>query len=221
MLLMSKLHPWDLEPRQAAAVQSELSCKLRLTVNPYRPGLVAGVDVSGADAGGNLHAAVVVMELPSMKIRQVACACARPSFPYLPGLLSFREIPVLAEAFKLLSDQPDMILVDGQGIAHPRRFGLACHLGVLLGLPTIGCAKSRLTGTYFMPSDAKGDWTPLSDRSEIIGAVLRTRKGARPLFISPGNRVDLPSALDWVIQCGRGYRLPEPTRLAHQAASSK
>jgi deoxyribonuclease V len=177
------------------------------------------VDVSGEDNQGNLHAAIIVMEVPSFRIRQVACAFWHPSFPYVPGLLSFREIPALAEAFKLVKFRPDMLMVDGQGIAHPRRFGLACHLGVLLGIPSIGCAKTRLIGDYEMPGNSPGDWSPLSDGRDLIGAVLRTRKGVRPLFVSPGSKVDLPSAIEWVIKCGHGYRLPEPTRLAHRAAS--
>jgi deoxyribonuclease V len=219
MLTMRRLHSWKLDPRSAAEVQDSLSGRLRLTANPYRPGLVAGVDVSGEDGEGWLHAAVVVIHVPSMRIKQIARSVARPLSPYVPGLLSFREIPALSKAFKLVSEKPDMLVVDGQDLAHPRRFGLACHLGLLLGLPSIGCAKSRLIGTYEIPLDREGAWSPLKDRHEIIGAVLRTRKGARPVFVSPGNLIDLPSALEWVIQCGRGYRLPEPTRLAHLAVS--
>lgn len=219
MITLRSLHAWDLDPPHAVEVQKRLSGLIKIRTSRFRPGLVAGVDVSGEDNQGNLHAAIIVMEVPSFRIRQVACAFWHPSFPYVPGLLSFREIPALAEAFKLVKFRPDMLMVDGQGIAHPRRFGLACHLGVLLGIPSIGCAKTRLIGDYEMPGNSPGDWSPLSDGRDLIGAVLRTRKGVRPLFVSPGSKVDLPSAIEWVIKCGHGYRLPEPTRLAHRAAS--
>jgi deoxyribonuclease V len=210
-----------MEVQQAKEVQVKLAALVRTRVNPFRPGLVAGVDVSGEDGEGYLHAAVVVTEVPSMKVKQIAHSISRPVFPYVPGLLSFREIPALTEAFKSVCEPPDILMVDGQGLAHPRRFGLACHLGVLLGLPSIGCAKSRLIGSYDMPGEDKGAWSPLVDRDEIIGAALRTKKGVRPIFISAGNLINLPDALNWVIQCGRGYRIPEPTRIAHLAVSSR
>ena len=153
-----------------------------------------------------------------LQVVDVALSEQQVLFPYVPGLLSFRECPSIIAAAKKLTVEPDLLLVDGQGIAHPRRFGLASHLGVLFNKPTIGCAKSRYIGTHDDPHGVAGSYTDLFDGEELIGAVLRTRNDVKPLYISVGHKIDLPTALDFVLECSAGYRLPEPTRLAHQAA---
>ena len=142
-------------------------------------------------------------------------------FPYVPGLLSFREAPLTLAACEKLTLTPDLILVDGQGIAHPRRLGLACHLGLFLNMPTIGCAKSRLCGSHEMPGVEAGSYAEVIDKGEVIGAALRTRSGVKPVYVSIGHKIDLPAAIHWVLECCRGYRLPEPTRLAHLAATGR
>lgn len=210
------MHRWDVSPAEARAIQERLRGRvsrrnLRRTVRH-----VAGVDISVKH--DRARAAMVVLNFPDLQLVEVALAEEPVPFPYVPGLLSFREIPSILAAAKRLTVDVDLVLVDGQGIAHPRRFGLASHLGVLLGKPTIGCAKSRLIGTHDEPHHEAGCYTDLWDGDELIGAVLRTRSNVKPLYISVGHQIDLPTALDRVLECCDGYRLPEPTRLAHQAA---
>ncbi|NIV34892.1 MAG: deoxyribonuclease V, partial [Anaerolineae bacterium] len=176
----------------------------------------AGVDVS--IRGRMARTAVVVLELTSLEPVDCAVDEAPVTFPYIPGLLTFREGPSVLRALERLSIWPDVFLFDGQGIAHPRRIGLAAHMGVILDHPSIGCAKSRLTGTHAEPGDDVGTWEPLTDGDEIIGAVVRSRAGVKPLYVSTGHRVDLPTAIDLVLRCTRGYRLPETTRYAHKVA---
>ncbi len=182
---------------------------------------VAGVDVGFEEGGKRTRAAVAVLEFPSLEPFAQAAATHRTRFPYVPGLLSFREIPAIVAALKKLKQLPQLILCDGQGYAHPRRFGLACHLGVLTEIPTIGVAKSRLIGTYGRVPQSKGRWTHLMDGDEIIGAVLRTRKGVKPVFVSIGHRVSLDTAVELVMQCVTRYRLPETTRAADRLASTE
>jgi deoxyribonuclease V len=177
--------------------------------------LVAGVDVSCARRAPAVYAAVVVFDVVTGEVAETASARAVETFPYVPGLLSFRELPVVLEAFRRLQRVPDMVLVDGQGIAHPRRLGIASHLGLWLGVPTIGCAKSRLCGEHGEPGGHRGEWSSLVDGGEEIGRVVRTRDRIKPLFVSPGHKTGLDTAVRIVLDCGRGYRLPEPTRLAH------
>jgi deoxyribonuclease V len=191
----------------------ELVRRERLPVGRVR--LVAGCDC--AIAGDRLCAAALVFAVPGLQMVDAAEAVVPTRFPYVPGLLSFRELPALLAAFARLRTRPDAILCDGQGIAHPRRFGLACHLGLLLDLPTVGCAKSRLIGEHDEPGPYRGDRVPLRDRREVIGTVLRTRDRVRPLFISAGHRVTRRDAEALVLRCGAGYRLPEPTRQADVA----
>lgn len=164
-------------------------------------------------------AVVVVLSYPRLDLLEVAEAVVETSFPYVPGLLSFREAPALLAALARLSARPDLLLCDGQGVAHPRRAGLASHLGVLTGIPTIGVAKSRLTGRHEEPGWERGSVAPLMEGEEQIGAVVRTRSGVKPLYVSVGHLVDLPAAVDWTLRCTTRYRLPETNRLAHQAAS--
>lgn len=172
---------------------------------------IAGVDVSYRDVA---RAAVVVVSFPDLQVIEQAVATRASAFPYVPGLLSFRELPSALDALARLRQQPDLIICDGQGLAHPRRLGLASHLGVYIDRPTIGCAKSRLTGTYEEPGPQAGDRSPLLSRGEVIGVALRSKARTNPLFISIGHRIDLETAVEIVSRCLRGYRLPEPTRLA-------
>jgi len=211
-----ELHSWDLLPKEAIALQRELAGQVVQRdeiAEPVR--LVAGVDVSCTRFGTEVHAAVVLYDLHSNAIVETATASADRAFPYVPGLLSFRELPVVLVAFRKLKMIPDVVLVDGQGLAHPRRLGIASHLGLWLDLPTIGCAKSRLCGEHDEPGLRRGDWSCLMDDGEEIGRVVRTRDRIKPLFVSPGHKVDMDRAVQIVLDCGRGYRLPEPTRLAH------
>ena len=210
------LHSWNLSPKDAIALQKALAGRVEVhdrLVEPVR--LVAGVDVSSARCGASVHAAVVVYDLDRSVLVATAAASLEAAFPYVPGLLSFRELPVVLAAFRRLEASPDVVLVDGQGIAHPRRLGIASHLGLWLDLPTVGCAKSRLCGEHGEPGALRGEWTRLMDDDEELGRVVRTRNRVRPLYVSPGHRVSMARAVQIVLACGRGYRLPEPTRQAH------
>ncbi len=213
------LHPWDVSPKEAMAIQRELAGRVVRQGGPDDVRRVAGVDISVDRAGGSGTGAVVVLSYPELDVVEAAVEKAPLTFPYVPGLLSFRETPVLKAAFARVAGPIDLLLVDGQGLAHPRRFGLACHLGLLLDLPAIGCAKSRLIGQHGPVGEPAGSRADLLDGGEVIGGVLRTRAGVRPLFVSIGHRIGLPEAEAWVLRCCRRYRLPEPTRLAHQAAA--
>jgi deoxyribonuclease V len=211
-----KLHAWDLSPKEAIVLQKELAGQVVLRdEQPAAVRLVAGVDVSCARFGTTVYAAVVLFDLVESTVVERVSARAAEAFPYVPGLLSFRELPVVLEAFRRLRQVPDVVLVDGQGLAHPRRLGIASHLGLWLGLPTVGCAKSRLCGKHEPPGLRRGEWAGLRDDGEEIGRVLRTRDRIKPLYISPGHLVSMERAVQIVLDCGRGYRLPEPTRLAH------
>jgi deoxyribonuclease V len=163
-------------------------------------------------------ASAVLLNYPDLEIIEVQTASGNLELPYIPGLLSFRELPLTIAACEKLSISPDLIVVDGQGIAHPRRIGLASHLGIILDIPTIGCAKSRLCGSHNEPANEPGDYTDLIDKDEIIGAVVRTKHGVKPVYVSIGHRISLDTAISWIMHCCRGYRLPQPTRLAHLAA---
>lgn len=213
---LSNAHSWAVSPQEAEAIQRRLAPLVQETPLASMPRTVAGIDVSVA--ADRARSAIVILTYPDLQPLEQVTAEQMVTFPYVPGFLSFREVPVILSALRQLSTIPDLLLCDAQGRAHPRRLGLASHLGVLTDLPTIGCAKSRLTGEYEEPGDEPGAWTPLMDRDEVIGAVLRTRAGVKPVYVSVGHRVDLAGAIAIVIACCRGYRLPEPTRLAHLAA---
>lgn len=216
-----ELHPWDVTPEEAIAIQARLRPQV-IREDQFGPlQLVAGVDVGFEQEGTVTRAAVAMLRFPTLELVETALARQPTRFPYVPGLLSFRETPAVLEALGQLSSLPDMLLCDGQGLAHPRRFGIACHLGLLTGLPAIGVAKSRLVGTYDPLGEARADWQPLRDRGEVIGAVLRTRPLTSPLFISIGHRVSLDTAIELVLACTPKYRLPETTRQAHHLASTK
>jgi deoxyribonuclease V len=210
------LHSWDLTTAQARDLQLRLAAQVdsQRDLPPYER--VAGADVSYQLRGQWLYAAVVVLRAGSFEVLDRAGVIAEAKFPYVPGLLSFREAPAVIEAFGRLKTRPDVMICDGQGIAHPRRMGLAAHLGLYLGIPTIGCAKSWLHGEYQEPGLARGDWTPLTDGGETIGAVLRTRTRVKPLFVSPGHRCNLASAIGVVLATSPTYRLPVASRLAHE-----
>ncbi|MFW5803220.1 MAG: deoxyribonuclease V [Verrucomicrobiota bacterium] len=204
--------------QQARQLQYELREEVIIEPLTDEVHTVCGVDVSGVRHGA-ATAAAVVMRLPELTVAEFATAQVELAFPYRSGLLSFRECPALLTVLERLSRRPDVVLVDGQGIAHPRRFGLACHLGVILDIPAVGCAKSRLCGSYAEPLGERGCRSPLVDNGEVVGMVLRTRDNVKPLFVSPGHKVDLADSVDLVLACGSGLRVPEPTRLAHIAAA--
>ena len=208
-----------LTPRQAIALQMELRDRVIRQDRFSTPHRVAGVDVGFEEQGSVTRAAVAVLDFPSLKPLEEAVARQPTCFPYVPGLLSFREIPAILQALDKLAQPPDLLLCDGQGLAHPRRFGLACHLGLLTDIPAIGVAKSRLIGSHGALPAEKGAWVPLTHKGEVIGAVLRTRSGVKPLYISIGHRISLESAIRYVLACTTRYKLPETTRAAHRLAS--
>lgn len=217
---IAKLHDWNMSYAEARDLQRELADRVSRYSELAAPALIAGIDVS-AFRRQNAVAAVTVLRYPGLQPVEIATAAGVPLFPYIPGLLSFRESPVVLDAFTGIKNVPHLVLVDGHGLAHPRRFGIACHLGLWLDLPTIGCAKSLLCGKYEEPSCDVGSWTEITDNGEVIGAAVRTRTGIKPVFVSIGHKVDLPASIKWVLNACRGFRLPEPLRLAHIAAGEK
>ena len=216
---IKKLHKWDLSYAQARQLQNSLAGKLCLNSMRFRPKIVAGLDCAFSKDKTKIIAAVIVMRIDDLTVIETCHAVSDVTFPYIPGLLSFREAPVCSKAAGKLKTIPDVFLIDGQGIAHPRRLGLAAHLGLFFDKPTIGCAKSRLTGTFSPVSPEKGSYSKLMDKNEIVGAVLRTRTNVKPLFVSPGNLCSLKDAINITLKCTSKYRLPEPTRQAHQLVS--
>ena len=212
-------HSWHLTPSAAIALQQRLRSKVVRPGRPREVRTVAGVDVGFERDGGIARAAVAVLSFPQLELVDYAVARQPARFPYVPGLLSFRELPAMLAALDRLQIKPDLILCDGQGLAHPRRFGIACHLGVTCDVPTIGVAKSRLIGEHGEPSERRGAWIPLRDKGETIGAVLRSRTGTRPIYVSIGHRLSLPLAVRYVMACTTRFRLPETTRWAHRLAS--
>lgn len=217
----SKKHPWKVSPREARAIQESLRNKVITRDDSGKIRTVAGVDVGFEDWGRTSRAAAALLSFPELELIEHSLIRQPTNFPYVPGLLSFREIPAVMAALEKLDQTPDLIICDGHGIAHPRRFGLACHLGVLTNLPTIGAAKSRFIGEFEEPGFEKGDQSYLLDDDEVIGAVLRTRAHVKPLFVSPGHRVSLPTAVNLVLKCCPKYRLPETTRWADHLASTR
>jgi len=212
-----RLHRWDLDYADAVELQNRLRGALvQSPVNLGRVNTVAGVDVSCSRQSSLIHAAIVVLRLPALSPIESSRASVEVPFPYIPGLLSFREGPAVIAAFEGLGATPDAVIFDGQGYAHPRRLGLAAHLGLWLGVPTVGCAKTRLTGEHEPAPADRGKWSSLKNAGEEIGAVLRTREGVKPVFVSRGHLCDLPSAVALVTACLGGCRLPETTRHAHR-----
>jgi deoxyribonuclease V len=209
-------HSWELDTAAARDLQLQLASRVDCSRPFEHYETVAGADVSYNIRNPRLYAAVVVLRAGTWEPIDRSGVVAEAKFPYVPGLLSFREIPAVLQAFNGLKARPDLVMCDGQGIAHPRRFGLASHLGLWLGLPTIGCAKSRLCGDSEEPGPNRGDWSPLRDGDETIGAVLRTRSRVKPLFVSCGHLCNLESAIAATLAASPTYRIPIPTRLAHQ-----
>ncbi|HAB06208.1 MAG TPA: deoxyribonuclease V [Alcanivorax sp.] len=211
----------DMDASRARRIQRDTATQVRLSDDLPPVRTVAGVDV-GFENADTARAAIVVLDYRTLEPLDYALARLPVAFPYVPGLLSFRECPVILRALEQLRVGPDVLLCDGHGIAHPRRLGIAAHLGVLTGLPTVGVAKKRLTGRHGEVPEGRGEWTPLLDRAgDTLGAVLRTRVGTRPLIVSPGHRTDLATALELVMACTTRYRLPETTRWADGLASSR
>src|SRR5215467_2217102 len=214
------LHRWELSEQEATTLQSHLSAfvvtedRLSQTIRK-----IAGVDLAYDDCGPRAYAAISLIDAASGEAERVITATVESPFPYLPGLLSFREIPALVAAFEKLDLSPDLVLCDGQGVAHPRGFGLASHLGVLYDLPTIGCAKTRLVGESVEPGRSRGNWAPILFAGRVVGAVLRTQVGVKPVYVSPGHRISALTACQWVLRLCRRYRIPEPLRLADQAVN--
>jgi deoxyribonuclease V len=212
-------HSWDVTPREAKSIQEQLRGEVikEDRLDPVR--FVAGVDVGYEASGRITRAAIAVLTYPMLELHEWVVRRRPTTFPYVPGLLSFREIPAVLEAMEGIEQLPTLILCDGQGYAHPRRFGLACHLGVLTGIASIGVAKTLLVGYHDAVANKRGAWQPLCDKDEVIGAVVRTRANVRPVYVSIGHRVGLDSAIDFVMTCTGRYRLPETTRWAHRLAS--
>ena len=235
---LRRLHPWSLSPRQAAAIQARLAPRIIASGDPTGVRLVAAADIAfigpqsahpeqlearsaSSVSKGLARAAVVVLSYPDLHLVEHHVLEAPVTFPYIPGLLAFREVPLLTLAFERLEHTPDLVLVDGHGYSHPRRFGIASHLGLLLDLPTIGVAKSRLTGEHAPPGPAAGDTAELRDGPELIGLVLRTRDAVAPVYVSVGHRISLQAAAAWTLRLCRGYRLPEPIRLADKLSKGR
>ncbi|QDL09036.1 deoxyribonuclease V [Brasilonema octagenarum UFV-E1] len=219
---ISQRHAWSLTVDEARKIQETLRYEV-ITEDKLKQPIqyVAGVDM-GFEADGTIsRAAVAVLSFPDLQLQETSLARRPTTFPYIPGFLSFREIPAVLDALEKIQTIPDLILCDGQGIAHPRRFGIACHLGLIVDIPTIGVAKSLLIGKYEDLPETRGSCVPLIDKEETIGVVLRTRTKVKPLYISSGHRISLPTAIDYVLRCTTKYRLPETTRIADKLASSK
>lgn len=214
-----KLHEWDLSYKEAIETQRRLASHVRFTRMKREPRTAAGLDCAFSRDGRRIVTAVVVLKLNDFTVIETATVTRKVSFPYIPGLLSFREAPACIDAIEKLKTRPDVFIVDGQGLAHPRRFGIASHIGVLVDRPTVGCAKSRLIGSFEMPGQRKGSYSQLVDGGEVIGAVLRTRTNVKPVFVSVGHKCTLKDAINVVLECTTKYRLPEPSRLAHQLVS--
>lgn len=214
-----KLHDWDLSYKEAIGIQRRLASRVRFTRIKREPKIIAGLDCAFSKDGRKIIATAVVLKADDFTVIETATVTRKVTFPYIPGLLSFREAPACIDAIEKIKAKPDVLIVDGQGIAHPRRFGIAAHIGLLIGSPTIGCAKSRLTGKFKGPGRQKGKYSPLTDRGDVIGAVLRTRTDIKPVFVSVGNKCTLNDAIRIVMECTTKYRLPEPSRLAHQLVS--
>jgi len=217
---ITDLHPWNVTYKEAVTIQKRLKDKVSLRKIDKRIKYVAGLDVSYVKGSNIMWAGVVVLDFPSLNKAEERWSQKKASFPYIPGLLSFREIPALIDALRKMEIEPDLIFCDGQGIAHPRGLGLASHLGIILNKPTIGCAKSPLVGTYNQVGEHKGTYDYLIYHNRVIGAVVRTRSKVKPIFISPGYGIMLHDCIQFVLETCSTYRIPEPTRQAHLLVNS-
>lgn len=218
LMLMKPIvnHPWNLTEQDARKLQSELASKVIKDNRLDEVRFVAGVDVGYAKKSDRLIAAVVILNADTLDVIEITTAEDQAYFPYIPGLFSFRELPPIISAFSKCKHSPDLVVCDGQGYAHPRRFGLACHLGVIFDVPTIGCAKTRLIGKYDEPDITRSSSSPLFDNGEVIGSVLRTQNNVKPVYVSIGHRISLATACEWILKLSPKYRLPENTRQADQ-----
>jgi deoxyribonuclease V len=219
MVKTRTLHRWDLPYKEAVDVQRRLCGQVRQGPLARPAKTVAGADVSYEKHGQKLYAAVLVFSLPDLVLMDQASVVDRAEFPYVPGLLSFREAPALTKAFTQIRRKPDVVIFDGQGIAHPRGMGLASHMGLILNCPSVGCAKTRLVGTYPQVPETRGSTVLLTDRGRVVGGVVRTRDRVKPVFVSVGHRITLEESIALVLDCCRGYKLPEPTRQAHMVVN--
>ena len=218
---IKKLHPWNVTPAEAAKIRIDLEERISQVEVFDKIERVGGVDVSYKKGSGKATAAAVVLSFPALAVLETRVVEGEVSFPYMSGLFSFREIPLLIPALEKLTTTPQVMLVEGQGIAHPQRMGLAAHLGILMDIPTIGCAKSRLIGTHEKPSKEKGAYTYLYDQDEVIGAVVRTRTDISPVYVSIGHKISLHTAVEFVLKCTTKFRIPEPLRAAHIASGGQ
>jgi deoxyribonuclease V len=215
MAYYTALHDWDVTPAEAIALQQQLRSQIRIQPLTKLPKTIAGCDISFNKFEETVYAGIVVLDLETLETIEEAGVVSTATFPYVPGLLSFREIPALLEAWSKLKTEPDVVMFDGHGIAHPRRIGIASHAGLFLNIPTFGCGKSVLVGKYDEPAPERGSWSPMKHYGEVIGAALRTKNKVNPVYISPGHLIDLETALSLTMSCNGGYRIPEPTRRAH------
>jgi deoxyribonuclease V len=214
------IHPWPNTPEAAIALQQQLRNQVRIQPLNRPAETIAGCDISFNKFEETVYAGIVVLRLDTLETIAEATAITTTSFPYVPGLLSFREIPALLEAWAKLTILPDVVVFDGHGIAHPRRLGIASHAGLLLKRPTLGCGKSVLVGRYEEPAPERGSWSPMMHWGEIIGAALRTKNKVNPVYVSPGHLIDLETAIDLMLRCNGGYRIPETTRRAHNLVNA-
>lgn len=205
-----------LSASEAIALQQELRTKINLKPLEKPVSMIAGADISFNKYSTTVYAGIVVMSFPELQVIDKVAVTDITEFPYIPGLLAFREVPALSKAWEKLSIKPDVLVLDGHGIAHPRRMGIAAHFGVVMQTPTLGCAKSRLTGSFKEPDNEPPAYTDLVHQKEVVGKVLRTKKNCKPVFISPGNLITMEESMELILKCIRKYRIPEPTRLAHK-----
>ena len=220
MANFKQIHEWTMTPREAVELQKSLRERVRLAPLEREIKTVAGADISFNKYSTTLYAGIVVLRLPDLEVVEEVGVVSETELPYMPGLLSFRESPPILEAYAKLKHAPDAMMFDGQGLAHPRRVGIACHVGLLIERPTFGCAKSVLVGKFAEPPKERGAWTPLIDKGETVGAALRTKTNVSPIFVSPGHLIDLADAIALTLQCDGGYRQPEPTRRAHNLVNA-
>jgi deoxyribonuclease V len=215
MAKYEQLHEWSLTPREAVELQKSLRDRVRVEPLKKKVETVAGADISFNKFDTTIYTGIVVLRLPSLEVVEEVGIVSETKFPYVPGLLSFRESPSVLEAWAKLKTEPDAVMFDGQGIAHPRRVGIASHVGLIINRPTLGCAKSVLVGRFQEPGEERGSWSPMIDKGETIGAALRTKTRVQPIYVSPGHLIDLAGAVELTLACDGGYRQPEPTRRAH------
>jgi deoxyribonuclease V len=215
MASFQQLHEWSLTPREAVELQKRLRVRVRIEPLKKKIETVAGADISFNKFEPTIYTGIVVLRLPTLEVVEEVGIVSETKFPYVPGLLSFRESPSVLEAWAKLKTEPDAVMFDGQGLAHPRRVGIASHVGLLIDRPTLGCAKSVLVGKFAEPNEERGSWSPMIDKGETIGAALRTKTRVQPIYVSPGHLIDLEAAVALTLACDGGYRQPEPTRRAH------